>query len=288
MHTCCHTYQIRFARHPYAQYHMQKAGYLVYCPKLYIMKPIMLFIFFFLAIATTVDAQKVVYKDDIIYADDVPYAQMKKSGGIMPNFSVLTLDGKEILIVKFDKGEGGSMRYLATFTGSGMQVFMKNEIGFGKKLAKEVVENNLIKNGNLNPEGEKRFLLSNNTPYGESERNYGSQQAPVNINNGGMHKERDRNQAIYLQGQKLLQANMVIGTYQKSIISINGDLYNIYNIYTADGVKIAEAKTRQFNAGSCKLSTINDNKVTSINIDSDIEFEQIKQIATYLSDHFYL
>ena len=249
----------------------------------------MLFLLVFLTVLPTVYAQKVVYKDDMIYVDDVPYAQMKKSGGIMPNYSVLTLDGTEILMVKFDKGEGGTMHYLATFIGSGMQVFMKNEIGFGKKLAKEVVENNLIKNGYFNPEGEKRFLLSNNIPNSESERSYNSQQAPLNgTTSSGVHKERDRNQAIYLQGQKLLQANMVIGTYQKNIININGELYNIYNIYSPDGVKIAEAKTRQFNAGSGKLTTINDNKITSINIDSDIEFEQIKQIANYLSDHFYL
>jgi hypothetical protein len=123
--------------------------------------------FLFLLITTGLFAQNVSYQNETIYADDQPYAIMKKTGGFVPDYSVRTLDNKEIMIVHFDKGDGGTMMYLATFIGSGMQAFMKNDLGFGKKLAKEIVENNLIKNGDLNPAGEKRFLMLHSAASGQ-------------------------------------------------------------------------------------------------------------------------
>jgi hypothetical protein len=254
------------------------------------MKRLLLFSLFCLLTSPVLWGQKVVYKDDIIYVDDVAYAQMTKRGGIVPDFSVSTLDGTEFMMVKFDKGEGGTMQYIATFIGSGMQAFLKNDIGFGKKLAREVVENNLVSNGHFNPEGERRFLLSHSgTPNSQSERTPAARNSMSNNTDAGrtMPKERDRNQGIFLRGQNIMQANIIIGSYQRNVITINGELYNMFYFYTPDGAKVAEAKVRQFNAGSCKLTTVSDNKITSVGIDSDIEYDQVKQISAYLSDHLY-
>ena len=306
--------------------------------------------FLTLSIVANIYAQKVSYTGDMIYVDDQPYAIMKKSGGIVSDYSIRTLGNKEIMIVHFDKGDGGSMKYLATFIGSGMQVFIKNDFGFGKKLAREVVENDLIKNGELNPAGERRFLMAHSpgsgdyTPndskpaYTEPETrasrtdeykadrdNYGS----GNDYNSTRHTEtetrmsgtteyhtdrqysgsdnnkhsntwnetskpgtvdRDRGRNIYVAGDRIRQDNKLIGIYTKTSSASEGTIFNVFSFYLPDGTKIAEERITQFNSDHYKLITIYDNKVRMVSISPDInlDFDQVREMARYLADHYYL
>ncbi len=313
-----------------------------------------------LSTLTSAFAQQVNYRDDIIYLDEQPYAIMKKSGGMMSDYSVRTLDNKEVMMVHFDKGDGGSLKYLATFTASGMQVFLKNDFGFGKKLAKEVVENNLIKNGALNPAGERRFLMSHSsaagevivndnppppayktTTYNSAQRTEGDdtysyssqnsnssyQSAPTTYKTTTTYKsvqhygddsygnnnsnqssnsytsyssddatvrprtvDRDRGQNIYVAGDRIRQDNKLIGRYTKTISNADGESYSVFSFLLPDGSKVAEARIKQFNGDHFKLFTIYDNKVrmVSINPDTNIDFDQVREIARYLSEHSYL
>lgn len=304
--------------------------------------------FLTLSLVANIYGQKVSYTGDIIYVDDQPYAIMKKSGGIVSDYSVRTLDNKEIMMVHFDKGDGGSMKYLATFIGSGMQVFIKNDFGFGKKLAREVVENDLVKNGELNPAGERRFLMAHSSGGGDfapndskpvytepetmtsrtndyktdrdaytSGNNYNSTrntETETRISGTTEHHtdreyynsdnhsntwnetskpgtvDRDRGRNIYVAGDRIRQDNKLIGTYTKNTSASDGTIFNVFSFYLPDGTKIAEARIKQFNSDHYKLITIYDNKVRMVSISPDIniDFDQVREMARYLTDHYYL
>jgi hypothetical protein len=174
----------------------------------YYMRRFLLLPLFMLIVSAGSYAQKVTYKDEMIYVDEQPYAIMKKQGGLVANYSLRTLDNKEIMMVRFNKGNSGSSQdYTVSFIGTGNQVSMKNDIGFGKKLAKEVVENDLIKSGDINPDGEKRFLLSHNAAASGIDAGAGA--------NGPVLVQRDRTQDIFVVAKKILQANVTIGNDER-------------------------------------------------------------------------
>lgn len=239
------------------------------------MRPACFLLFLSLFALGTSPAQTVTYKSDTIYVDGQPYAIMKKHGAVVPDYSVRTLDNKEIMMVRFNKGEGGTQQYVVSFISSGVQTTMKPDIGFGKKLAKEIVENHVVKSGDIDPNGEKRFLLAY-PPAGSN-----TELMPGMV-------QRDRAQDIFIAGKKIMQANVVIGHYKKSVSPINGELYNVFLFYLPNGAMIAEATLKQFNCRFCKLYTFRDNQEWSISVRSDMDFDQVKEISVYLSLHYYL
>jgi hypothetical protein len=117
-------------------------------------------VLFILILPFFAKAQNVSYAKDTIYTDNQPYAVLRKTGTIFPNFSLVTLTGKEILTARYDKVGGIGKRYIITFSESGKKAYMRYDISFGKMLADEIVNSKLITNNDLNPDGEQRLLTA--------------------------------------------------------------------------------------------------------------------------------
>lgn len=204
----------------------------------------------------------------------------------MPNYSIQTLDGEEFAMARYDKVSGTGQRYIITFVSDGQRGGMRYDISFGKKLAKELVESHVVKNAKFNPDGEKRFLLANPMPGANTTTNNTTNTSnETTIVHDGV--ERDHSQPIYIQGLNITQAGITIGTYKTKTSATDGKINNILSFYLPDGTKVAEATVNQM-GGNCKITTLKDNKLRTINITVTADFDQAKEVAKYLSEHYYL
>lgn len=234
-------------------------------------------------------AQDVTIKKDIIYKDGEPYAKMRKSGAIVHDFLVSTLDGEEILAA-IHQGDGAV--YIITFMGSGAKGQMEGNLAFAKRLAKELVISNIIKDGKLNPAGERRFLLLHpvagavepivDIPPGNTPANSGI--LPPNDE----LPERNTSAPVMIFGKEISQDNTIIGTYKSRQSVANGMVYHIVSIYSTTGNKVAEATLENVGAKSARIKTFNDNRLTPIPIKALDDMGIAKEIAAWLVARYYL
>src|ERR1044072_7350835 len=107
------------------------------------------------AICLAANAQGVSVHKDGIYNNNALYAKWEKTGSGNANYSIKTPKGGEVLNARYDDW---THSYIVTFTESGQQIAMKNEPNFEQKLAKGVVESNMIAGGQYNPRSEAFFM----------------------------------------------------------------------------------------------------------------------------------
>ncbi|RSK32429.1 hypothetical protein [Hymenobacter metallilatus] len=115
------------------------------------------------ALALTAQAQNVSMKGDVITVDKKPYAKLLKGGTMMMrDFTLLTLDDKEVMkakgnIVALPSNES-FIYYMMTFQPGGETAEMsKTGLNFQQQLAEALVKNEVMRDGQPNPEGIKRF-----------------------------------------------------------------------------------------------------------------------------------
>ncbi|MBK7554001.1 MAG: hypothetical protein IPI55_05255 [Flavobacteriales bacterium] len=126
----------------------------------------------------SVRAQKVDVDDGIVAVDGTPYCKLVKKDcklGLC-DFSVQTLDGTEIAFIKWreynDKDKqmqsnpnGRVLFYDWTFLGTGAKC--ETDQISAKNVAKILVDGPLMKDGVLNPDGEKKIVLVNGMRHSE-------------------------------------------------------------------------------------------------------------------------
>lgn len=119
--------------------------------------------------------QKVTLEDDTIQVDGKNYAIIEKKSGLAFDFTIKTLDGKEQIYFQFlefnnpNKINSGNPKgrvtyYEVTFFSSGQKCEVQSP-GAKKGVAKLVVENNLIKENEVDAESEKKFILIHGMKY---------------------------------------------------------------------------------------------------------------------------
>jgi hypothetical protein len=125
-------------------------------------------------------AQTVTVKEDVINADDKPYAKIEKAGA--GNFNIKNFANKTLIVVTAKTITDPSEKSIYNPEGfvSYAQFVFLDSIGqkcetsylFGKaeKIAKFIVKNEFIKDGALNEEGVRTFVLVNGTPYSDKNR----------------------------------------------------------------------------------------------------------------------
>lgn len=123
----------------------------------------------FLLIVLAAHAQNVSFKGDVITVDKKPYAKLLKGGTMMMrDFTLLTLDDKEVMKAKANIAALPSnetfIYYMMTFQPGGETAEMgKTGLNFAQQLAEALVKDEVMRDGQPNPEGIKRFT----TTYGE-------------------------------------------------------------------------------------------------------------------------
>lgn len=249
------------------------------------MKNILLFS---LLLPFVLSAQKTKLENDTIYKDDVAYGILLKTGpALMPTYSIRTLTNTEIAVSKFDeateKSDGTGGYYRFTFLGTGAFGHLYPGLNIGKGLAKVVVENDLIKDNAINPEGEKRFLAL-----------YPSQLTTqptvvVNVNTNGPDYttvERNRSMPVFESAGKLTQAGVNIGSCKTSTSYSGGKGIATITYYLPNGVECAQATCENIGAKTATVVTRKDNRSHAVTISNSAMKE--KEIAEWLANNYYL
>ncbi|OON66878.1 hypothetical protein [Hymenobacter sp. CRA2] len=122
----------------------------------------------FTCLTVAASAQNVSLKGDVITVDKQPYGKLTKSGGLLKDFTLLTLDGTEVAkaqgkITQLPNNET-FVYYMLTFQPGGETAEMsKSGMNFAQQLAEAFVKNEVLREGKPNPEGITRFTAA----YGE-------------------------------------------------------------------------------------------------------------------------
>lgn len=230
-------------------------------------------------------AQKAEWRNDSIFKDGKAYALMSKSGGLEALYSIKSLSGTEIMLVKFDasaKDANGRDYYRVSFLGSGATGHFPSSVNMGKKLAQAVVDNNLIVDNAANPDGEKRFLAV--YPM----RTTGSTVIIVNNNSNVSYTtvNRSRNAPLFVNNGSIKQSGQVIGSYTSVSNSENGKTRTTITFSLPNGTVIAIATVEGIAANNCTVVTQKDNAAHQVNITNSTVKE--KEIAEWLSENLYL
>ena len=223
-------------------------------------------------------AQDVVIKKETIYKDGEPFARILKSGSIIHDFSIRTLDDEEILAA-IHQGDG--REYTITFMASGAKATMQGGFSFAKTLAKELVISKIIKDGKLNPDGERRFLLLHPADNRPDVMEPYTETSPV-ILNEEEQPARLRTAPIMVFGNKISQDSKTIGAYKTSSGAANGTTYQVITIYSPAGSTIAEVTIEGAGAKSGRIVTTYNRKTATITFQSLDEMGRVKEISAWL------
>lgn len=273
--------------------------------------------FLFLFNASTSHAQKIKYEDDTIKIDAKPYAVLqKKNVAMLRNDYILkSMTGIELIYFKsvlrtwtgrgFRYSDYDELYYEANFMQSGGRADIKhyNANGF----AKMIVENNFIKDNQIDPESEKRFIRLNNgyLPSTEPTTQEAAAPAPavvVNINNNAgtpsdvvssNEPEQKANAVkskskspVIISGNKILRDDNVIGKFRQDTTSSNYTQKSIIlTIYNDGGEKIAEASAPLAKPEEWSIKILAENKTYNILYDSPTKRESLFK---WLADKNYL
>jgi len=235
---------------------------------------------------SVVFAQKTKLEKDTIYKDNVAYAILTKTGGLEATYSIRSLSNQEVAVAKFDaaaKDANGRDYFRVTFLETGSVGHFPNSINIGRKLAEAVVENNLIVDNAINPEGENRFLAlyPNRNPQQPQivliAKSDAVDYTPV---------QRNRTSPISEMNGELKQGGVNIGTCKTSTAMSGGKSIATIKYFLPSGVQCAEATCDNIGAKSATIVTLKDNKTHTITIKNSAMKE--KEIAEYLSGLMYL
>lgn len=234
----------------------------------------------------TARAQDVSVKGDVILKDGEPYAQMKKTGGMGATFTISALDGTEVLTAVYDKV---AQDYVLSFS-SWEEVRMANTIGFGKVLAKDIVRADLFKAGALNPAGVRKFLTAHGGSAAPALPTVSSRAEDDRASSATEPQlvKRDRAGAVTVIGAKLQQDFKTIATWKVKPEAANGTVYHTYTFSLPDGTVVAEAVLEGVNAKSAKVTTMKDNRSTTLAVEGYNQTGTAQTIAAWLVGRYYL
>lgn len=233
-------------------------------------------------------SQKVKVEGDTIFKDNVAYCLIVKQGeALSPVYSVRTLNNTEVAIAKTDDAiapaENGTGYLRITFSASGAIAHFGNGIPTVKRLAKALVESDVIKDNAINPEGEKRFVML----YPNKTVNQPT--VIVNVNTAGPdYTPVQRNKSGFLNAVNgsISQGGTTIGSYSTANNYSGGKGMSTTTYSLPNGVQCAVATYDNIGAKSASVRTLRDNVTRNITINNSAMSE--KEIAEWLSVNGYL
>ena len=224
-----------------------------------------------LALSSAAFAGKADWERDTVYNDGHPYAIMHKTGGITHVFSIRNLRDEELILIHFvnryDAGGQNTGYYAVSFLADNREGEMGNEINLAKRLVREIVANDLIKDGAVNPAGERRFLML-----------YTKQRDPgINVNtitdrNGVANTiangiaAHDRAAPVSITGGQIFQDKKHIGDYKERTRAEGGTIITIGYYTNWAKEMVAQTTIYGVNETGCKLATARDGRTQIINL----------------------
>ena len=186
-------------------------------------------------------AQKVKINNDIVSIDGTDAFKIEgKMGMTSTSFSVYNLEG-DLLLSGDGRNENNFMT--VTFSGNNASLDYPLTIGMKKMFAKELVQMKVIKDGQLNPDGMKRFVAKYN---GRADRDMVLTQSNTNsnvvvISDRPNLVQRNTKSMIFISGKTIKQDNKEIGSIESYQEASGGTVMDYFTIYDQDGIEIARA-----------------------------------------------
>lgn len=261
------------------------------------------------ALALTAHAQNVSFKGDVITVDKKPYAKLTKGGTMMMrDFTLLTLDDKEVMkakgnIVSLPSNET-FIYYMMTFQPGGETAEMsKTGLNFQQQLAEALVKNEVMRDGQPNPDGIKRFTEA----YGEklsakyaAEKDAQANAKPLDykiVERNRFNAPKPRLVAPPRRSEttwRIMQGDVLIGVMRPK--ESTSSIQTLYTFALPDGFEVAElviypSSNSEYSGGvqgtSYKLHVSKDNKYHN---DSAVGGPQAAQqkVVEYLVSGGYL
>lgn len=231
---------------------------------------------------------------DTIYNTGIAYAQLKKSPGTDQDYSVKDLKGNEVLYCRFNSysnaqptGNIGSVekKYYYQFICRASKQQFETENKTPQQLAEFVVQNNILKNDQLNEEAVNALTAQYGNKFSEQRTK------PVEVFTGDRSGkkyatvERDRKSLIVIRDKTIEQDGKHIGLIESTTKPEGVITYYVFRIMLPDKTLVAQAKYQSYGTGDMEIHSITDDKVVRIaKPDYDID----RAIVQYLIDNLYL
>ncbi len=233
------------------------------------------------------------WERDTIFNDGHPYAIMHKTGGITHTFSIRNLHDEELILVHFvnryDAAGANTGYYAVSFLSDNREGEMGNEINLAKKLAREIVSNDLIRDGRINADGERRFLM-----LYPKQRDPGINVNTFTVRNGVANTianriaSRNRAAPVSIVGGQIFQDRKHIGDYKERTRTEGGTIVTIGYYTNWSKNLIAQTTIYGVNESGCKLTTASDGRTRIINLKATFGPAQAVEVAALLSSEGYL
>ena len=243
------------------------------------MKNLLLLTALILAV-TSVFSQNVTLKNDMAYVDVEPYELVQEHKELLiSDYELKTLDGSSFLYAKFIPAPQGQVSHFElTFLQSGQKAQLRTSLGFLKMLVKYLYRHKVIKDGALNPEGERQFVMI-----------YPKKTSPVasagSSGSGYNMVERNRTGMVMVIGTKIRQNQVEVGYLKQEMGFSGAKQIKTVTFYLANGTKAAEAVLEGINPDYARIHTFKDSKTRTIGINT---FSPSEEIAEYLISNYYL
>lgn len=236
----------------------------------------MLIVMFLLS--STVNAQKIKYNKGLVTLDGKPYVKLIKKVKyvfVHNNFWIQNLDGKELMSAEVkeritrkwstEKGkyvDETSYYYIVHFKESEAKVVLNRQLS-KKGLIKMVFKNKLIKDNQIDPVAERKYIL----------------------NYGGSIDGIKSTASVVIREDQIFHYDKLIGNFiTQSSTSDKGVLQKNLLVYNNDGEKVAEAIAPIENAVEWSVYTYQDEKMSFIRYEASDDREKLFK---WISDKKY-
>lgn len=184
-----------------------------------------------------------------------------KMGMVNTSFSVYNIEG-ELLISADGRSENNFMT--VTFSGNNSSLDYPLTIGLKKAFAKDLARMHVIKDGQLNPDGMKRFIAKYN---GRADRDMvltdrNTNNTVVVLDQSGPRMvQRNRNAPVHIRGKMIVQDNKELGMIEFNQEASQGHVFYYFNVSDLDGVTVANATKKMSDS---EVEIVTQNRIYSI------------------------
>jgi hypothetical protein len=239
---------------------------------------------------------KVKFKKDTAFIDGKPICLCKdRNAGT--EYRILTLKNRELVFAKA-VGVGLKAYFKLTFLDSGAQCEREMAWKFGTGLVRDLYERGALTfdSDSLNPEGLKKFLITNDHKYSEEfkaeQKAAESKVASSSVESGGGASkkiklvERNRERRLTTGFGKIEQDFKTVGTYKEESAEVTGKKFTFYSM---DGEPIAEVIFKNSLTKTTKIFAFADRTEYDFTTDKALNsFVLITEMAQFLVDKRYL
>lgn len=206
----------------------------------------------FLSLAQDVD----ISKSGLVSVDgEEVFVIEGKMGMVNTSFSVYNIDG-DLLIAADGRSENNYMT--VTFSGNNSSLDYPLTIGLKKAFAKDLARMQVIKDGQLNPEGMKRFIAKYN---GRAERDLVLTDRNSNnlivVEPAASHLiQRNRNAPVFIRGKMIVQDQKELGMIDFNQEAAQGQVLYYFTVSDLNGITVANA-TKKMSEPEIEIVTRN-------------------------------